>query len=220
MSSEEKQQPTSKSGFGGLGSMVSDVDGVIRQAEQNATTRPPSGAAPSDLPPPQSENPKSPPAQEPLYSGSQKATSASSSKKWLLGIGAVIGTIWLLSTVDHQPSQRQIPTVAAPSPTRQNSIPGPNEQTYLTEERPPLGVDIVLGPAQLRYCLAEKIRIESARSVLNNYIARQVSKFNSMVNDYNDRCSRFRYRRGTLESARAEVERFRLKLEAEGRNRL
>ena len=40
-----------------------------------------------------------------------------------------------------------------------------------------------------------------------------------MVTDYDIRCSEFRYREGTLQRARSDVERNRVTLEAEGRSR-
>ncbi|UVO37626.1 hypothetical protein KUL72_04340 [Bradyrhizobium arachidis] len=59
-----------------------------------------------------------------------------------------------------------------------------------------------------------------AKSAVNNYSESDVDRFNAMVADYNNRCSSFRYRRGTLESARHEIEPYRSQLQAEGRSRL
>jgi hypothetical protein len=41
---------------------------------------------------------------------------------------------------------------------------------------------------------------------VNNYSESSVNAFNEAVDDYNMRCSHFRYRSGTIESIRAEVE--------------
>jgi hypothetical protein len=218
MSSGNQPQSPAKSGFAGLGSMASDVDAVIRQAEESANKRPSVGSSGSSPAPSQRVNHEQPPAQETFYSGSPKPTGAPSAKKWLLGLGAAAAAIWLLSTLNNQPPQRRSPE-ATTRPSTEITIPRPDVQASLTEERPPFGSDQVLGPAQLRYCLAEEIRLEGARSALNNYVEWQVNRFNAMINDYNGRCSRFRYRRGALESARAEVERYRIRLEAEGRSR-
>jgi len=218
MSSGEQQQSPAKSGFAGLGSMASDVDAVIRQAEHSANKRSSVRSAGSSPPPSQRESSERSPAQETFYSGSPKPTGTSSAKKWLLGLGAAAGAIWLLSSLNDHPSQRR-PPEAATRPSPEITIPRPDVQASLTEERPPFGSDQVLGPAQLRYCLAEEIRLEAARRALNSYVEWQVNRFNAMVDDYNGRCSRFRYRRGALESARAEVERYRVRLQAEGRSR-
>jgi hypothetical protein len=77
----------------------------------------------------------------------------------------------------------------------------------------------VLSVPQIRYCVAEDIRLDAAKGVINNYVEADVDRFNAMVADYNSRCSRFRYRRGALESARSDVEAIRSLLQAEGRSR-
>ncbi len=59
--------------------------------------------------------------------------------------------------------------------------------------------------------------MEGADKALNTYVETDVNRFNAMVQDYNSRCSDFRYREGTLESG--EAERRRYILEAEGRRR-
>jgi hypothetical protein len=41
--------------------------------------------------------------------------------------------------------------------------------------------------------LAEDIRMDGAKSALNNYIDADVDRFNAMVADYNSRCSSFKY---------------------------
>ena len=97
--------------------------------------------------------------------------------------------------------------------------PQPQVPHQSIEDKPPIGTNHVLGVAQIRYCLSENIRLEAAKGALNNYMETDVDRFNAMVADYNSRCSEFRYRRGTLESAQSEVERNRRALEAEGRSR-
>lgn len=87
------------------------------------------------------------------------------------------------------------------------------------ESKPPVGQDLVFSTAQIRYCLAEDIRMEGAKSALNNYSDSDVDRFNAMVADYNSRCGSFRYRSGALESARREIEQYRSQLQSEGRSR-
>ena len=84
---------------------------------------------------------------------------------------------------------------------------------------PPVGQDLVFSTAQIRYCLAEDIRLEGTKSAVNNYIDSDVDRFNAMVADYNSRCGSFRYRSGALESARRDVEPYRSQLQSEGRSR-
>jgi len=84
---------------------------------------------------------------------------------------------------------------------------------------PPVGQDLVFSTAQIRYCQAEDIRLEGAKSAVNNYIDSDVDRFNAMVADYNSRCGSFRYRSGALESARRDIEPYRNQLQSEGRSR-
>ena len=110
------------------------------------------------------------------------------------------------------PAQIQTPSNLTP-PVQPQEQPRPNE------EKPPVGSNLVFSTAQIRYCLAEDIRMESAKSVVNNYVDSDVDRFNAMVADYNSRCGSFRYRSGALESARREIEQYRSQLQSEGRSR-
>jgi len=95
----------------------------------------------------------------------------------------------------------------------------PQAPSRPVEDRPPIGRNIVLSTAQIRYCLAEKIRLEAAESVINKRVHSDVVSFNSYIEDYNSRCAEFRYREGTLESARRDIEPHRSELGNEGRSR-
>ena len=228
---DEQGEGKSSKGFAGLSSMVSDVDTTVTQAEKakpepsvdtdiNARTRP----APQSQPARGSE-----PAPQPYQQTPQAPSGGTSAGKWLLGISAVIGFIWLLSQSGNKSSPpvpvytpSNPPSVSrAPAPTFQPPpVPAkPQAPSRPSEEQPSAGTNNVLGPAQIRYCLAEDIRLEAAKGALNNYVGSDVDRFNAMVADYNGRCGQFRYRRGSLESARSEIEGIRSLLQAEGRNR-
>ena len=82
----------------------------------------------------------------------------------------------------------------------------------------------MLSREQIRYCLAEDIRIDGAKSALNNYTDADVDRFNAMVADYNSRCSSFKYQtnnrgRNDLNSTQRDIEPFRSQLQSEGRCR-
>lgn len=200
-SQEEQKMDGAVKGFAGLSLMVSDVDAAVTHAEEERpeptpNDAPAGGSGPAPQPASEPE-----PSREPYQQAAQPA-GGSSAGKWLLGIGAVIGVIWLLS----ESGNTYYPSAQPPSRP--------------TEERPPVGTNLVHGPAQLRYCLAEHIRLDAAQGALNNYEASDVGGFNAMVVDYNSRCGEFRYRRSSLESAKSDVERFRQMLESEGRSRI
>lgn len=87
-----------------------------------------------------------------------------------------------------------------------------------TEERPPAGHDRILTLPQLIYCLSEEIRLRAASDAVDPYSGSQVDQFNTIVDDYNLRCSSFRYRDTDMTTARREAERRRNFLEDEGRS--
>ena len=89
-----------------------------------------------------------------------------------------------------------------------------------TEIQPSVGRNNILSVAEIRYCLAEKIRLDAGETVIDNYVASDVDRFNRYGTDYNSRCGEYRYRVGVLESAQADVEPYRAQFQAEGRIRL
>jgi hypothetical protein len=209
----EEQKKGEGKGFAGLSSLVSDVD-----------TTPPAAAAPAaGRPAPQPAQPQPQPSQRQMYQEpAQPLSSGFSVGKWVLGIATVIGVLWLVGKSDKSPAS------PAPvySPAAQTATPSysplpdePEAPSRPQESIPPVGQDLVFSNAQIRYCSAEDIRMEGAKSALNNYIDSDVDRFNAMVADYNSRCGSFRYRSGALESARRDVELYRSQLQSEGRSR-
>lgn len=106
--------------------------------------------------------------------------------------------------------------------SRSNVAPAPLTNTKvssLEESMPPIGQNLLLSTPQIRYCLAEEIRIDSSKSSVDNYSDSDVDLFNAYVADFNSRCGSFRYQTGTLEAARLETESNRSQLEAQGKRR-
>lgn len=82
---------------------------------------------------------------------------------------------------------------------------------------PPVGNGYALDDSQIRFCVAQKIRIavwEGATQTTNNA---DIDRFNARVDDYNARCGHFKYRRGALERVTAEVEGERSRIESMAR---
>ena len=122
-----------------------------------------------------------------------------------------------VAPTDSSPVQIQTPGSLIPSAQPQEH-PRPNE------EKPPIASNLVFSIAQIHYCLAEDIRLESAKSAVNNYIDSDVDRFNAMVADYNSRCSSFKYQtnnrgRNDLNSSQRDIEPFRSQLQSEGRRK-
>ena len=217
---EEEPKKAEGKGFAGLSSLVSDVDTT---PPAPAPKKEPTAAAPSaGHPSSQPAQPQPQPSQRQTYQEpAQPSSGGSSGGKWVLGIAAVMGVLWLIGQSDKNttspapayspPAQSTAPSYAPP--------PQPQAPSRPIETKPPVGQDLVLSREQIRYCLAEDIRIDGAKSALNNYIDADVGRFNAMVADYNSRCVSFRYRSGELESVRRDIESYRSQFQSEGRSR-
>jgi peptidoglycan hydrolase-like protein with peptidoglycan-binding domain len=225
-SEEEKKQQGDGKGFAGLSSMVSDVDATVastpKQQQREATSSSTQQSSPAARP----ERQEQPRPTQQTYQAPAQPSGSSSAGKWLFGIAAVIGVvIWLANQSDNKSSSRSTyspapsSTAVAPTPAWQPPAAQPQAPSRPVEDQPSIGRNNVLSTAQIRYCLAEKIRLDAAESVINNYIESDVDRFNGYVNDHNSRCGEFRYRQGALESARRDVEPYRSQLQAEGRSR-
>lgn len=214
---EVKQNKEERKGFAGLSSLVSDVDTTLLPVakEEPAST---SGAT-SSPPPSASQTAQPQPTQQQPYQEPPLPSSGSSGGKWfIIGIAAVIGVLWLIGQ-SNKPTTTSAPTY---SPPVQNTVQNytPPAQSQVTsrpvEIPPPVGQSLVLSTAQIRYCLAESIRLDGAKAVVNNYNDSEVARFNALVSDYNSRCGNFRYQNGVLESARRDIEPYRSLLQTEG----
>ena len=215
MTGDENQKKGEGKGFAGLSSLVSDVDTTLPPP---APKKEPAAAAPSAGRPASQPSQPQPSQRQTYQEPAQPSSGDSSGGKWVLGIAAVIGVLWLIGE-----SNKTTTTSPAPaySPPAQNYSPPtqPQAPSRPTESKPPVGQDLVFSREQIRYCLAEDIRMDGAKSAVNNYIDSDVDRFNAMVADYNSRCGSFRYRTGALESARRDVEPYRSQLQSEGRSR-
>ncbi|SEA90679.1 peptidoglycan-binding domain-containing protein [Acidovorax soli] len=228
MTGEEEQKKGEGKGFAGLSSLVSDVDTTLLLS---AKTEPAAAAPGAGRPAPQSQpaqpQPQPQPSQHQTYQEpAQPPSSGSSGGKWILGIAAVIGLLWLIG----QSNKNTTSPAPAYSPPAQSTAPSytpppqPQAPSRPVETKPPVGQDLVLSREQIRYCLAEDIRIDGAKSALNNYTDVDVDRFNAMVADYNSRCSSFKYQtnnrgRNDLNSSQRDIEPFRSQLQSEGRSR-
>jgi hypothetical protein len=77
------------------------------------------------------------------------------------------------------------------------------------ETKPPVGKGHLLSRNQIRYCVFEEKRMENLRGFLtNNHEATQteIRRFNAIVNDWNSRCSSYKYRGNDLSVVESEAE--------------
>jgi hypothetical protein len=85
-----------------------------------------------------------------------------------------------------------------------------------SEDKPPTVEGTVLSSAQLRYCLAQSVRIDGAGKAANAASQIDIDRFNALVADYNARCPKARYRESIMSTVKADVEARRTQLEREG----
>lgn len=209
---EEEPKKAEGKGFAGLSSLVSDVDTT---PPAPAPKKEPAAAAPSaGHPSSQPAQPQPQPSQRQTYQEpAQPSFGGSSGGKWVLGIAAVMGVLWLIGQSDKNTTS-PAPAYSPPAHSTAPSYappPQPQAPSRPVETKPPVGQDLVLSREQIRYCLAEDIRIDGAKSALNNYIDADVDRFNAMVGDYNSRCSSFKYQtnnrgRNDLNSSQRDIE--------------
>ena len=232
--SEGKKNGEENKGFAGLTSLLSDVDASvnIRKTSEPARAEPSPAAPTAPLSTAKSQSPtkvssSAGQGREGTYQSPPQTGGGGSGGKWILGLGVAGLVIWGLTQMadkgpatsgsDYSPPA----TTTSPTTSRQPSYTPspPSPAPRLVEEMPGAGSGNVLGTGQIRYCLAEDIRLTAAKEAAKTYNNNDVDRFNAMVADYNSRCSNFRYRRGALESARSEVDRYRTDLEKQGRAR-
>ena len=109
---------------------------------------------------------------------------------------------FLIEAASDQRSSRSTyqppaPRVATPAPVTATA------PAAAVETRPPVGQGLTLNRSQIRYCVFEGQRLETIRTLANtNY---QIDQFNGLIDDFNTRCSNYRYRSGDLRSIQREA---------------
>jgi len=217
VSSGDEPKGEEKRGFGGLAGMVSSIESTEPASSPSGKTF--STESASGFPAETATRGKGPATATTGSSGPQQQSAQqvrpSSARKWVIGIAALLGVAWIVVlSVGREPSKKRVPPSSA-GPTRQVA-PQPKA---LDETKPPPGTNAVLTRLQLRYCLAENIRLGAARRAVNTYSDSEASRYNAMVDDFNIRCGQYRHGEGELKTARADVEEHRSELEKQGQSR-
>lgn len=217
MASGDKTDDNKAKGFAALSTLVTNVDQAVFLAIKPADTRE------SEKAPTKAQVPKaSPKPQEPPPSGNSFLPLL-----WLLGITiASVGGVYayynansdVAGASSSQGSAYTSTTQEAPASTStwQSAVVEPPVALRSFEEQPPVGGNLLLSIDQIRYCLAEEMRLEAAEPVLDNYNDAHVFEFNRYVDDYNSRCSEYRYYEESFAAARQDVVSFRDEIRSEG----
>jgi hypothetical protein len=86
-------------------------------------------------------------------------------------------------------------------------------QLNVDEDRPPIGPGLNFTRANIRYCEFQGVRLEALRSLVSSDNG---STFNGLIEDWNSRCSRYRYRPSDKSAVDSEIITRRSALQAEG----
>jgi hypothetical protein len=218
-----------KKGFAGLDSMVSDIE--VAEVEPPVVVE-----VLQHTPPSTSQKKVAKDVAQPAYRGNSSPVGGGGKERmvWIVVIGIIVIFLWVIGSNNSSPNTASVPAsdstpVAAPAqnfeppymepsananePT-ENSVPPVEDGSE--EEMPPEGNGLEFSRPQIHYCLSEDIRISAWKGQVNQESEGSVNAFNAAVNDYNLRCSNFRYRKGLLESVRTEVELNRNSLISQG----
>ncbi len=218
-------------GFAGLADLVSEVDSVIRVTARQRVPEPdPVSHSPS---PRQTAATQARPATE--YGTADPNESSRPNRgglKVVFGLLAAGAAILVFVTVGQEPSRpssavrppsvvptptTRAPTVAPTPTTRAPTIPTTQTAARPTEQAPLITTPSspILNVAQIRYCLAQDIRLETARPTLQNND--QIARFNRAISDWNSRCGSYQYDTADMKSAQGYVSRYMIQIQAEGR---
>jgi TonB family protein len=104
------------------------------------------------------------------------------------------------------------------SPRAADQVPSPPVTgSSGDEEMPQAGKGQLFSEFQIRYCLAQQLRIDAVRPLLNRYDHPQIRRFNDQVGDFNARCGSYRYYGSALQDAKAWLEAARPRIQQEAR---
>lgn len=195
-----------KKGFSGLSDLASNVSGI----DEPVTPEPKAEAKPSTPKQPPQHQREAAPSKPELEAASPPPTvetvspwssrSDGTDGKWIIGIIGVIFVFWLINNAgqsNKEPSYTPAPAVQTPSTT---------QSAGLQYTKPSVGTDNVLSVSEISWCIRESIRIDAMRNVIGKTV---FNEFNLIINDYNSRCGRYRYRQSSKSQAKRDVEAYR-----------
>jgi peptidoglycan hydrolase-like protein with peptidoglycan-binding domain len=141
--------------------------------------------------------------------------------KWIaLGVLVLAFLVWLANKGGESTNKDEVQPLAtakAQHSTRSASsstgVQTVNQSLDLQCEKPPVGTSHILSTSQIRWCLREKIRIDTIKDLAESIEA--VSEFSRMVDDYNSRCISYKYQLGAVGQAQKQVDANRSQIVAE-----
>jgi hypothetical protein len=128
---------------------------------------------------------------------------------WIFAIACFSLIIWYLWN-DNQSSYDSNKSESLPS--RSSSPPSVQKPSSLLNSDfefkiPPIGSNNLLSLSEIRWCVREDIRIEAMRNIIVTNDG--IQSFNKLVDNYNLRCSKYRYINNNQFKAELDVEPYR-----------
>lgn len=97
-------------------------------------------------------------------------------------------------------------------------LPEPQRAADLPREaKPPVGEGRLFDLGQIRYCVAQNMRLSVQNKLVRSESTPEVNRYNDLLGDYNLRCRNFKYERGELQRVLAALENDRPQIEAQAR---
>jgi hypothetical protein len=122
---------------------------------------------------------------------------------WLAIVGGIIAAVVYgadSNRPSYAPSTAYTPSTTYPPTTGSGTSSG--FENDMAEAMPPMGTDLVLSRSQIRYCLFQESRLEYLRRSTSDSLNH---KFNALVDDWNSRCSSYRYREADMNAVRRDL---------------
>lgn len=135
-------------------------------------------------------------------------------KVWRYVIGAAVVFMIVSSLMDQKSKSTYRPnsTVSPTRPPSPTGYPAPTRPTVPAtspdtgkEVKPPSGIDITLTIENVRYCVREAERLDAIKPRITHEGDQVIQLFNIDINDFNSRCSRYRYVRADMDKVTAEL---------------
>ncbi len=226
----------SETGFAGLSNSATDIDDAMAQAAEIA-------AAPAEAASDASESHYASQATPVHRGGGEIPGGLKQAGAWIGGILVILILKACLGGSLHSGSATSLPSAdtstseytdtaastddaSSGSTTADQSGEESSSLDDATMSKPSAGYE-TLTLAEVRYCLAEDIRISAQTEELDSIqysdtgrYNRNVDSFNATISDYNSRCSGRSVLARDREQATSETEASRLALESEGRSRV
>lgn len=108
------------------------------------------------------------------------------------------------------------PSTSATRPSTPSASPAPSPSELSQPMKPPnAGANQILSQGEIKYCLAERVRLEAMNGVLDDTRSAHITNFNVRVDDFNSRCANYRYREADMTRARSEIDGMRAMLRSQ-----